>query len=76
MGLPEKYKKYDSMTEREYKNHILKELSKYFVILEEYNGVHLCGDNVRIDAVMRPIDNSKWLNKRIVFGIEFKSPRV
>lgn len=74
MGLSKEYEKYNEMSEFEFKKHIISVLSNDFVISEEWNGIHLSGSNVRIDAVMRPKNTDLWMNKKIVFGIEFKSP--
>ena len=61
------------MTETENKEELIKAISPYFHIREEIWGKHLSGDNVRIDMVLMPKDNSKWRNKnKTAFGVEIK----
>jgi hypothetical protein len=57
----------DDLTE-----YALNSLSPYFNIHTQVKGV-FNGKNMRIDAVVTPVDTSLWKNKDIALGIEFKS---
>lgn len=59
------------MNEQQFKATILQRLSNSFQIKEEWSGTCF-GKKVRIDALIKPIDNSLWKNKDAIFGIEFK----
>jgi len=56
------------MTENEYIEDILRILKQHnFKIWREVNGIHIEGNNVRIDAIVKPP-----FGEDIYFGIEFK----
>jgi len=74
MGLPKYYSQFDIESEIVFKNKILSDLRKDFIIVEECRGTHLSGKQLRIDAIIKPKDISDWKNKEIAFGLEFKSP--
>jgi len=61
------------MTEKEVVKLVLAKLEPHFIVLTEQ---YLFNKNVKkrftIDAIIKPKDNSLWLNKDIKFGIEFK----
>lgn len=59
------------MTEKDHIDQILSILSKDFKIRTEWEG-KCFGKNVRIDALIKPIENEMWANKEIVFGVELK----
>ena len=64
------------MSEKELKKKVFERLRPYFHIFEEINGTHFSGKKFRIDAVIKPIDNTDWKNPNISFGIEFKKPSI
>jgi len=74
MGYANSYKGFGDLSEKEYKSKIITDLKRDFVVKEEYWGTHFSGQKVRIDAVFRPKNTDLWMNKKIVFGLEFKSP--
>lgn len=49
-------------------------LDPYFHIEREVTGTHFSGARLRIDCVIRPKDVTRWKNKNVAFGVEFKSP--
>lgn len=56
---------------------VLNKLSPYFncITEEKFHGIHPVNNKkMRVDAMIWPKDNSKWANKEIIFGIEFKDP--
>lgn len=58
--------------EKIYAENILKILRNDFYIEPQVYGTHFSGARLRIDAVVKPRDVSKWKNPGICFGIEFK----
>lgn len=74
MGYANTHKGFGNLSEAEYKAKIIADLSKDFIVQEEWWGTHLSGQRVRIDAVFCPKNTDLWMNKKIVFGLEFKSP--
>ena len=57
--------------ESEYKNYILNLAAPHFHIQKEVTG-YFFSNRCRIDAVIKPKDNTDWANKSIAFGVEFK----
>lgn len=47
-------------------------LNKHFDVAEQVCGTHFSGARLRIDAIVKPKDNSRWKNPNVCFGIEFK----
>jgi len=64
----------NTLDEKLFRQLILNELSKHFTIEEEVSGTHFSGRKMKIDAILRPRDNSEWRNKELVFGLEIKNP--
>jgi hypothetical protein len=48
-------------------------LERHFHVKPEVWGKHCSGRNMRIDAIIWPRDTTEWKNKKVAFGIEFKS---
>ncbi|NOT94192.1 hypothetical protein [Ferruginibacter sp.] len=59
--------------EKIFSKEILELLIDDFQIKTEVYGTHFSGKRLRIDAILKPKDTSKWKNKNISIGIEFKS---
>ena len=58
--------------EKIYAANVLKQLTNDFYVDEQVYGTHFSGARLRIDAVLKPKDTSKWKNPDVCFGIEFK----
>jgi hypothetical protein len=58
--------------EKQFVDDILKILEVDFYIHREVMGTHFSGSRLRIDAVVRPKENTLWKNQNVFFGIEFK----
>ncbi|GAB3326217.1 hypothetical protein GCM10027299_25330 [Larkinella ripae] len=65
-----------NMPEKEMVAMVLNRLSNHFHISREVWGTHFTGKKKRIDAIVKPIDNSGWKNPDVAFGIEFKKPSI
>lgn len=61
--------------EAEVKKDALLRLAPHFIVHEEAWGTHWSGKRVRIDAIVRPRDDSEWKTKAPKLGIEFKNFR-
>lgn len=61
--------------ERDVKNGVLERLAAHFDIFEEVWGSHWSGKRVRIDAVIKPKDDTLWKTKSPSIGLEFKNFR-
>lgn len=61
-------------SEKLFVDKVVKDLSVYFHIQREVFGTHFSGKRIRIDLIISPINKSDWLNKNVVFGVEFKNP--
>lgn len=64
----------NTLNEKYFSELLLNQLSKYFFIEREIIGTHFSGKKMRIDAILRPKDNSEWRNKELAIGLEIKSP--
>ncbi|MFJ7913099.1 hypothetical protein [Kitasatospora sp. NPDC096204] len=60
--------------ERELADHVLGRLDPHFHIEREVPGHYPGGEDVRLDAVLRPRDTSGWFDADLGFGVEFKHP--
>lgn len=58
--------------EKIFANNILELLKDDFIIVTEVWGTHFSGARLRIDAILKPKDPTKWKNPDVCFGIEFK----
>lgn len=58
--------------EKNFSTNILNQLATDFYIVEQVYGTHFSGARLRIDAILKPKDISKWKNQNVCFGIEFK----
>jgi hypothetical protein len=65
-----------TQSEKDFATDTLVRLSKHFYISLEVEGLHFSGKKLRIDALIKPKDNSGWKNPNIIFGLEFKKPEV
>lgn len=63
-----------SLSESNLKAKVLYDLSTSFNIREQWPG-KCFGNNVIIDALIKPKDTTGWKNKDVIFGIEFKQFR-
>ncbi|MFI7448137.1 hypothetical protein ACIBQX_11620 [Nonomuraea sp. NPDC049714] len=61
-------------SEAELAARVLEDLAQSFHVEREVWGSHCSGRQLRIDAVLRPIDDSQWKDDEPVFGLEFKVP--
>lgn len=59
-------------SEREFTDKVLGCLEPWFKVEREVTGIHICGDRVRIDAVISPLNPSGFLDPDPAFGVEFK----
>jgi hypothetical protein len=74
-GFAKKYSVYQNINEKEFVNNALLRIEKYFIVAErEFTGKHLAGNKLKIDLIISPKDKTKWKNKDVHFGVEFKSP--
>jgi len=63
-----------SLNEELFTKIILGILEPFFKIETEVWGTHFSGKKVKIDAILRPKNNSDWRNKDLVIGLEIKNP--
>jgi hypothetical protein len=61
-------------TERAFADEVLNQLVPWFKIDQQVYGVHPSGQRPRIDAILRPLDPSGWLDPDPALGVEFKQP--
>lgn len=54
---------------------ITRELERDFIIHEYVKGRHFSGSTLTIDTIIVPKSTSKWKNKKVALGIEFKAPK-
>jgi len=62
--------------ERDVKASVLTRLSPHFHVFEEVPGTHWSGRRLRIDAIIKPKDDSAWKTKSPSIGLEFKNFRA
>lgn len=62
-------------TEQALSDYVLGIMSEWFSIETEVDGRYRGEELTRIDAVLRPLDPSKWADESPAFGIEFKLPK-
>jgi hypothetical protein len=61
--------------ERDVASSVLSRLEPHFDIFEEQWGTHWSGTRLRIDAIIKPKDDSLWKTKSPRMGLEFKNFR-
>jgi len=61
--------------ERDVKASVLARLEPHFHVFEEVTGTHWSGRRLRIDAIIKPKDDSEWKTKAPSIGLEFKNFR-
>lgn len=61
--------------ERSVVRSVLDRLAPHFNIFEQVEGRHWSGRRLRIDAIVKPKDDSEWMTKSPSLGIEFKNFR-
>jgi hypothetical protein len=61
--------------ERDLKRGVLDRLLVHFDVFEEVYGTHWSGRRIRIDAIIKPKDDSLWKTKSPSIGLEFKNFR-
>lgn len=62
--------------ERDVKAAVFERLSPHFHIFEEVTGTHWTDRRLRIDAIIKPKDDSEWKTKSPSIGLEFKNFRA
>jgi hypothetical protein len=61
-------------SESELAGKVLERLEPWFHIQREITGLHCSGQELRVDAMIRPRDALQWRDPDVAFGIEFKIP--